>query len=145
MATVTYNAIDNMADVIDSRDVIGRIEELQEERAELAFLIEDIEEDKLQDAISDLEQWDEENGDELRSLKALAEEAEGYAADWKYGEALIRDSYFKEYAMQLAEDIGAINGDATWPNNCIDWDQAAKELRMDYTAVDFDGITYWIR
>jgi hypothetical protein len=47
--------------------------------------------------------------------------------------------------MQLAEDIGAINGDATWPNNCIDWDQAAKELRMDYTAVDFDGITYWIR
>jgi hypothetical protein len=54
MATVTYNAIDNMADVIDSRDVIGRIEELQEERAELAFLIEDIEEDKLQDAISDL-------------------------------------------------------------------------------------------
>jgi hypothetical protein len=145
MATVTYNAIDNMADVIDSRDVIGRIEELQEERAELAFLIEDIEEDKLQDAISDLEQWDEENGDELRSLKALAEEAEGYAADWKYGEALIRDSYFKEYAMQLAEDIGAINGDATWPNNCIDWDQAAKELRMDYTAVEFDGLTYWIR
>ena len=32
-----------------------------------------------------------------------------------------------------------------WPNTCIDWDQAAGELKMDYSAVDFDGVTYWIR
>lgn len=27
----------------------------------------------------------------------------------------------------------------------IDWERAAEELRMDYTAVDFDGVTYWVR
>jgi pyruvate/2-oxoglutarate dehydrogenase complex dihydrolipoamide acyltransferase (E2) component len=82
---------------------------------------------------------------EHRALKALADEASGYAADWEYGETLIRDSYFKEYAQELADDIGAINRDATWPNDCIDWDRAARELQMDYTSVDFAGVTYWVR
>jgi hypothetical protein len=58
---------------------------------------------------------------------------------------MIRDSYFKEYAQEFAEDIGAINKNASWPNTCIDWDQAARELQMDYTSVNFDGVTYWIR
>ena len=58
----------------------------------------------------------------------------------------MRDSYFKDYAMELAEELARDEArDRSWPNTCIDWDQAARELRMDYTAVDFDGITYWIR
>lgn len=32
-----------------------------------------------------------------------------------------------------------------WPYTCIDWEHAAKELRYDYSAADFDGVTYWIR
>lgn len=110
-------------DVIDSRDVIERIAELESER-------EDIENENEQ------KEWDEsDEGQELASLKSLESECEGYSEDWKYGAQLIRDSYFKDYAMELAEDIGAINNNATWPNNCIDWDQAAKELQMDYTGV----------
>lgn len=81
---------------------------------------------------------------EYKALKELEEQAEGYS-DWKDGATLIRESYFKDYAQQLAEDIGAVNADATWPNNCIDWDQAARELEVDYTQVDFDGVTYLIR
>jgi antirestriction protein len=91
---------------------------------------------------------DSEDADEIAerdALIALASEAEGYADDWPYGEALIRDSYFRDYAMELAEDIGAIDANASWPTRCIDWDQAARELQMDYTAVDFAGVTYWIR
>jgi hypothetical protein len=52
---------------------------------------------------------------------------------------------WKEYAEQLAEDIGAINKNATWPNDCIDWEKAADQLKQDYTEVDFDGVAYWIR
>lgn len=49
-----------------------------------------------------------------------------------------REAYYgefesdEEFAQQLAEDIGAIDSDASWPNNCIDWEYAAKELMYDY-------------
>lgn len=159
------NTPTNMDDVIDSRDVIARIEELQDERAALVEAIEsaqadydaikatdpdadrDTQLDALHVARADLVEWDDDGYDaeELAALKALAEEAEGCASDWHHGETLIRDSHFRDYAMELAEDIGAIPADATWPCTCIDWDQAARELQMDYSAVDFDGVTYWIR
>lgn len=116
----TIQEITNSEDIIDSRDVIARIEWLE-----------------------DTEDDDEKT--ELATLQALAKEGEDYAVDWIYGVALIRDTYFKEYAMELAEDIGAINADAGWPNNCIDWDQATRELQMDYSCIDFDGVDYWIR
>ncbi len=119
----------NHDDVIDSRDVIEAMEAMLE-------IIND--DDATQDDCDEAQT-------EYDKLKALADGASDYAADWEYGETLIRDSYFQEYAQDLAEDIGAVNSDATWPNNCIDWKQAARELQMDYTAVDFDGVTYWIR
>lgn len=49
------------------------------------------------------------------------------------------------HAQELADDIGAIDRNATWPCNCIDWDEAAEQLQQDYTEVDFDGVTYWVR
>jgi hypothetical protein len=129
--------ISNSDDIIDSRDVIARIEELENDRAA-----------EVKDDAGDcnrLFEWDDANGHELAALKAFAAEGANYAPDWEHGETCIRDSYFKEYAQELAEDIGAINADATWPNSCIDWDCAAHQLKQDYTAVDFDGVTYWVR
>jgi hypothetical protein len=86
------------------------------------------------------------DGDELEELKDLkALENECNYGDWSYGETLIKDEYFQEYAEQLAEDIGAISRDNQWPLNCIDWEQAAEELQQDYTQVNFGSDTYWIR
>jgi hypothetical protein len=134
--------ISNTDDIIDSRDVIKRIEELESDRQALVDALEGVqtEEDKLA-----LEEWD--NGDEaeeLKALKALAEEASG-SGDWGYGESLIRDSYFEQYAQELARDIGAIAVDVEWPLMHIDWEAAAAALKQDYTSVDFDGVEYWIR
>lgn len=140
--------IDNRADTIDSRDVIERIDELDGERRDLHDAIEDAEGDAERDAAKRaLAEWDESaEGDELRSLQALAKEAEGYAADWHYGETLIRDSYFEDYARDLANDVhGRGVRDAEWPFNHIDWEAAADALKADYTSVDFDGVTYWVR
>lgn len=156
--------ITNFDDVIDSRDVVARIEELEAEREALADAANEAEDaledyDATEDAEGEreplasaweaaeeaLREWDKsEAAGELTTLRHLADQAEG-CADWRYGETLIRDSYFKTYAMQLAEDVGAINGTEQWPLDCIDWDKAARQLQMDYTAVEFDGITYWIR
>lgn len=153
--------ITNGEDILDSRDVIARIEYLEGERETLSEAVEErrseyleaTEDEEIEEAkeaeraaVEALEEWDQsEEADELKALKALTEEAEGYCSDWHHGEALIRDSYFEDYARQLAEDIGAIPDDAKWPCTCIDWEKAAEELRMDYTAVSFGEVTYWTR
>lgn len=115
--------ITNGERVIDSRDVIERIEYL-----------EGIDPDERDD-------------DERHEYAVLTElqEAAGGASDWPHGELLIRDNYFEEYAEDMAESIGAITSDAAWPVRHIDWKAAADELRQDYTEVEFDGVTYWIR
>ena len=160
--------ISNSDKVIDSRDVIERIQYLEDERNTLEEAVTDAnnaitdldpvgnEEDETQaesdardtlaDAQAALKEWDEgDEGKELAALKALADEAEGYG-DWAHGEALIADSYFTEYAEELTSDIGDYDPrNVQWPYTCIDWEKAADELKQDYTSVDFDGETYWIR
>jgi hypothetical protein len=81
---------------------------------------------------------------EFETLKTFADEAEGYAPDWTYGATLVRDSYFTTYAQELCEDIGDV------PRNLpsyieIDWEATARNIRQDYTSVEFDGVTYWVR
>lgn len=131
----------NSDDVIDSRTIIARIEYLNE------FLY-----DLPDDTTAETYDPDEDkNGDrsvavtERDDLRELERQGENYAPDWQYGATLILESYFQEYAEQLAEDIGAVNKDATWPNNHIDWHAAAEELKGDYTSIDFAGETYLIR
>lgn len=143
-----HHEISNNDDIIDSRDIIKRLDELQDERDSLEADAQDegpLTDDERAAAVKALADWDEENGEELKALKELAEAGEGYASDWRHGAALIRETYFEDYARQLAEDIGAIDKAASWPNTCIDWKQAAEELQQDYTQIDFDGVAYWVR
>lgn len=153
--------IDNSQDIIDSRDVIARISELEgrledehnsqvkEDEANNASAADD--NDKVI-VITDFEEWLKlgvDNGEdecvELVTLRAFAEEASG-VADWRHGEAFIRDSYFEEYAWDLAEDLyGKELSEPRWPFDCIDWGRAADALLADYSAYDFDGVTYYAR
>lgn len=125
--------ITNTEDYLDSRDVQERIDWLESDQA--------TDTDKWQD--KELEEFVE----ELQKLNELKKEYIDYFGEdsWSFGAQFIRDSYFEDYAQELAEDIGAINRDLSWPNNCIDWEQAARELQMDYTEVTFDGVEYWTR
>lgn len=139
-------AITNSADILDSRDIIARIEELE---SELEALEEEAEADhgntqENSAAQGELTEWNNSEGRELKALREFASEGES-CADWPHGETLIRDSYFQEYAQELADDLGAIPKDAAWPLTCIDWNQAARELKQDYTSLEFDGVTYWAR
>jgi hypothetical protein len=138
--------ISNSEDIIDSRDIIERIEELREKMSGACIVPEGSDWATAGDcsAHAHMDGWDELD-EELKQLLALQEEAEGYSGDWKYGATLIRDSYFEEYAKQLADDIGAIDSNASWPLYCIDWERAAADLQQDYTSVDYDGVTYWVR
>lgn len=60
---------------------------------------------------------------------------------------LIAEDDFEEYAEELATDLGYIDDEQgnRWPFNHIDWEAAADELKQDYTTVEYDGDTYYIR
>lgn len=136
MSTIGTNTL-NTEDVLDVRDIIERVEELESEIEAYAEKMDDW-------------QQNADNTEELETLKAILEDLKGYGGDeqWRgdwYPVTLIRDSYFQDYAQELAEDCGMVNTDAKWPNNCIDWERAASELQIDYSTIEIDGVTYWYR
>ena len=135
----------NSDDIIDSRDILERFEELKTERDDLADAVEEAEGDEDTEHAQNLfEAWQEDNEAEYTALEKLIEQCEGYG-DFAHGETLIREDYFETYAQELADDIGAIDRKAAWPTNHIDWEAAADELRQDYMEVDFAGTTYLMR
>ena len=40
-----------------------------------------------------------------------------------------------DFAIEMAASTGFIEPDI-WPNNCIDWDRAARDLMYDYTEIN---------
>jgi antirestriction protein len=124
-------SIDNSEDMLDSRDIIARIAELEATMPENYGAGADVDTDDLA---------------ELTALHKLAAQCESLD-DWEHGLGLVRDSYFVTYAQELAEDTGSLpcRSKLQWPNYCIDWEYAARELQHDYSSVDFDGVTYWVR
>ena len=141
------------SNVIDSRDLIARLEELAdaetretEARQEYQNACDTWTLNGRQGEPPDLPDTylDDDEHEELNALRAICDEGESFP-DWGYGVTLIRDSYFTEYAQELAEDIGAISHDAQWPLAYIDWDRAANALKMDYSTVEIEGCTYYGR
>lgn len=118
-------------DVSDSRDLVARLEYLGVDDWEAAG------------AYTDVDPADREEAERLfKALRAVADYAEDNVAD---GVTLIRSRHWVDYVRQYAKDIGTVNAEASWPNDCIDWDRAADELAMDYTVIEIDGSEYYIR
>lgn len=145
----TTQTIDNSADLIDSRDIIARIAELQRERQswidgewdENSSLHHDHQTKSL--ALRWAARFEDE-AEELDALVTFATEAEDYTDDWHHGVTLIRDTYFVEYVQDLLADCGTIPSDLpSWV--VLDWDATAENMQVDYTSVELDGVTYWVR
>jgi hypothetical protein len=130
--------ITNDDDILDSRDVIARIEELEDQLEGLGS-----EGDSEKQGL--LDEWQE-----LQALKALAEQGEAESSDWPHGETLIRRSYFVDYTEEIINDCYEMpkqmhSGDWPYRHMTIDYEAAAKELEQDYASIDFDGVEYLIR
>lgn len=123
------------ADIIDVRDIIARVEELETEikSSENVYVSEN-------EAAAI---------DESEMLQSILAELVGYGGDeqWRgdwYPVTLVCDSYFTTYARDLLEECGTIPRDLpSWVE--IDWEATARNVRVDYTPVDIDGCTYWYR
>jgi antirestriction protein len=119
-------------DVIDVRDIIQRIEELEE-------LIEG----------EGCEEACNEYREELTLLSNIMEEMKGYGGDeqWRgdwYPLTLIRESHFTDYVQEMLEDCGEIPKDLPHYIH-IDWQATARDVQVDYTPIDVDGATYFYR
>jgi hypothetical protein len=149
--------ISNSDNVIDIRDVIDRIEELELERDE--FILNETQSDDSsswgelsEEEAKAEEKWNEtDEGIELKNLSSLMEKFRGYGGDehWRgdwYPITLIRDSYWEEYCKDMVKDIGDLPDDIpSYLYNNIDWKGVAEDLQVDYTSGEFDGVTYWAR
>jgi len=134
---------------LDTRDLEKRIEELQEEFYSTPFG-GDYGADLLYKILSKTpKEWligsDIENVNELIALARLREDVKDATSEWDDGAQLIPLENFKEYALELAEECNMVPKNIGWPLNCIDWDFAARELKMDYSEVEFNGISYLVR
>lgn len=129
--------LDLSADIIDVRDIIARVEEL--EGAGYGMPI---------------------SGNtglmaEFSALQAILDDLKGYGGDeqWRgdwYPVTLVCDSHFRAYAEQLADECGYTDEAARDSEKnpllaYIDWEAWSRDVRMDYTPVDINGRTYWYR
>ena len=135
------STVDLSADVIDVRDIIARVLELRAER------------DEYNEKMGSPDAWDgvpDGEPEELAMLEGILSELAGYGGDeefegdW-YPLELVADSYFTEYTQNLAEECGMVDTNARWPMTCIDWEQAARELQMDYSNILIHDFMYWYR
>src|SRR5574343_1260615 len=126
----------HMDDIIDVRDIIERIEEL-----------ESLKDDH--EAEPDGGHWSDEDAQELRTLTDIMDDLKGYGGDeqWRgdwYPVTLIRESYFADYCQDLVIDCGGLP--ASIPDYLvIDWEATARNLKVDYSEVEIDGVTFFYR
>ncbi len=124
----TTTTLDLAADIIDVRDIIARVEELEPQV----------------DTIGEGEHIAEWN-----ILTRLLYELKGYGGDeqWRgdwYPVTLIDDAYFVDYVQDMLADCGEVPRDL--PHYIeIDWRATARNVQTDYSSVEIDGRTYWYR
>ena len=144
--------------IIDTRDLYKRQQELQSELETLQDAVSDAQEsldecqdtdeqealaDTLNEATAELEDWQSEYQEELDELNDLESEV---GDEWMHGETLIPADGFADYARDLAEDLhGNAIRDAAWPFDHIDWEAATDDLKSDYSEVEYQGTTYLFR
>jgi len=81
---------------------------------------------------------------EYKTLKEFASEFEDYCEDYIYGAGAIHENYFTEYCMEMLADCGELPAEI--PDYiAINEEATAENLKADYTEIDFDGQTYFVR
>lgn len=138
----------DLSDYSTAEELMEAMQAIHEDEEDPEFMIQDMEEHAdvlgVEESMS-LEEW-EEVYEALEALEASHLDIEVVQAYCKNtGEPINSDSIREaeeayqgtydsdeEFAQDFAEEIGAINYATSWPNNCIDWELAARELMHDY-------------
>jgi len=98
---------------------------------------------ELENLEADFDAAEQKELEELESLRDEIGESRGKISE--DNGPFVHESDFEDYAMELADELGAIPRDASWPLTCIDWEKAARELQYDYSTVTWQGTDYLYR
>lgn len=147
-----------MSNILDTRDLQDRLEELQGLKEAVEDARSNVEELLAVDASEKTETWEadlddardslenaesaftSDEQDELAELETLADEV----SEWTSGNQLIPEDDFEDYCKELCEDIGDIPRDM--PSYIvIDWEATARNLLADYSECEYQGNSYYYR
>lgn len=147
-----------MSNILDSRDLQERIEELQglkdavdEAQSHVDELENVPEADRTETWESDMDEarkkritaeddFGNSDREELDELIALSDEV----SEWSSGAQLIPEEDFEDYCQELCKDIGDVPD--TFPSYIvIDWEATAQNLKIDYAECEYQGTTYLYR
>jgi antirestriction protein len=151
----TYNKYNNgsiagewvdLSNFDNLEDFYTYCKELHSDEVDPEFMFQDIEYDhfdlisesyidsKIYDIYSELEsnnidielfsEWVKHTGYEYTDIDTFQE---SYQGEFKDDE---------DFAYETAYSLGLIDHKSTWPNNCIDWDHAARELMYDHFQIN---------
>jgi hypothetical protein len=128
--------------IIDTRDLNTKLEEMEETVEYMISLKEEINDAieqeviiELQEEYNDLkEDFDNEEYNELLNMK-------DEITEWENGVTLISEDSFVDYVMEMLVDIGDLPRDIPWYID-IDEEKTAENIRVDYSCIEYQGIEY---
>jgi hypothetical protein len=155
--------ISNSADVIDSRDIEERIDELavtkealekevHEAEVALAYVQLNMEGEEKEENIQDdldtakeaLKEWEDDVDEGVEYETLLAFKRDVGSSEWDSGVTLVRETYWVDYVEEMVKDIGDMPSKI--PDYIvIDWDATADNVKQDFSIADYDGVTYYYR
>lgn len=143
--------VTNLCDIIDTRKVLQRIEELESDHL-------DEENCEVLSAAS----WNDDDWDEYSTLKKLIDEVRDNSNESpEDGVTLIRETYFDIYIQEgyfdgMGPELYEYDHKTHYyklvpfdelatrpPFNRIDWAVVARDERSDYSEITFDGVDYY--
>ena len=145
--------MDYSQNVIDTRDIQARIDEiecdielLEDEISELSEEIDELDEENADDKNEidlKLDDIEDKRGqiEELQEELSVLLDVKSEVPEFRHGETLIHEDYWVEYVQELCEDCGY-----DFPHwIAIDWDATADNVAADYSTIELDGNTYYFR
>lgn len=84
---------------------------------------------------------------ELDALVAFQAACEADCSDWAYGDSAINEEQFLAHITDLIDECYEIKRSDEWPyrHMTMDYAAAADEARSDYTSIELDGVTFYVR
>jgi antirestriction protein len=142
----------DLEDYSDKEEFLAACAELHKDESDPELMFQDwedipngmISESHISDDVWEWLELDEEDRELLAAYRDCTSNDTATIEDARDAFQGVHDTE-RDFAQQLAEDIGAIKEDASWPYSCIDWEQATRELMMDYSSVRRDAGLYIFR